>query len=95
MIRLLWIIASGLCAEPSDDGTSHKGLNIDISYANSGPIGQVKGEYTGALMDVKLPVPFLYIRPSLLENVHQIAEAALENETIKAGRLSAHGHILI
>ncbi|BAM38692.1 conserved hypothetical protein [Theileria orientalis strain Shintoku] len=64
--------------------TSNKGLSIDINYRNNPPVSNSSGTFSGDLLTTDLPVPFLFIKPNQLEKVHQIAESALENESIIA-----------
>ncbi|UKK00125.2 hypothetical protein MACK_000195 [Theileria orientalis] len=65
-------------------GTNNKGLNIDINYRNNLPVSNSSETFSGDLLTTDLPVPFLFIKPNQLEKVHQIAESALENESIIA-----------
>ncbi|ORM40260.1 uncharacterized protein BXIN_1912 [Babesia sp. Xinjiang] len=62
---------------------ANKGLNIDVSFGGSLPIGQLAvGSSSGDLLEVSRPVPYIDIRPNELESVNRFAEIALENEAI-------------
>ncbi|GIX65758.1 autotransporter domain-containing protein [Babesia caballi] len=67
-----------------------KGLNIDVNFGHSLPLGQLTvADAAGALLDVSRPVPYIDVRPNELESVNRLAEVALEVEAINPGYFAA------
>ncbi|EAN33416.2 hypothetical protein TpMuguga_01g00172 [Theileria parva strain Muguga] len=73
---------------------TNNGLNIDINYNNDSNIENTTNSIKSDILVNKLPVPYLYIKPNELENVHQIAESALENESIIADTEDVYERII-